>query len=185
MTHERKTMPGALIVKDAARGEVSAVFATLDTVDLDGDTYAPGAIRPGEAVVSAWNHGAALTGGSLPVGKATVRTVGNEAIADVQYFLDLEAGRSAFEVVKRLGATVEWSWQLDIRAAEPGTGSARRLITDVVPIEVSPVAQAAGVGTRTIELRSVDATAEFLRFQRRRYAEHLRGELSRIREAVR
>lgn len=45
------------------------------------------------------------------------RCARTEAIADVEYFLDLQRGREAFEVMRKLG-TVEWSWTLDVKGAE-------------------------------------------------------------------
>jgi hypothetical protein len=48
------------------------------------------------------------------VGTASVRTVGDEAVADVHYWMDMPEGRAAFEVVKRLGAAAEWSWSSDV-----------------------------------------------------------------------
>ncbi|TDD26542.1 hypothetical protein E1218_13080 [Kribbella turkmenica] len=175
---QRKNIAAELLLKDASQGLASAVFATTDQVDHDGDIYGPAALRPGVAVVSAWNHDASLTGGALPVGKATVRTAGTEFIADVEYFMDLPRGREAFEVIRKLGQ-VEWSWLLDIHSAEPATVDGRpvRKILDVTAREVSPVVQAAGVGTRTLELRSAsdDAAREFLRFQQHRYLRGVRS----------
>jgi hypothetical protein len=70
-------------------------------IDLDGDSYGSNAIRPPDNIpVSAWNHAAALTGGSLPVGVASVRVVGDEAVAAVRYFVDMPEARAAFEVVR-------------------------------------------------------------------------------------
>lgn len=158
---ERKQVTGALAVKDSVQGLVSAVFAdmTAGLVDRDGDTYDPGALRPGTGIpVSAWAHDAAYPGGSLPVGVATVRTSGVNAVADIAYWLDLPRGREAFEVVKRLGNS-QWSWTLDIHRAVP-TSTGRRIV-DVSALEVSPVLQAAGIGTRTVSAKQ--AQTELLR----------------------
>jgi hypothetical protein len=142
-------------VKDSAQGMATAVFATVspDVVDLDGDSYGPGAIRPADNIpVSPWNHASAVVGGLLPVGTASVRVVGDEAVADVRYFMDSGAGRQAFDVVRKLGASAQWSWSLDIHDTKQVTlsgGRTARQIVDVTPLEVSPVMQAAGVNTRT------------------------------------
>lgn len=189
MPHEVKTTASTLVVKDAAQGLVSAVFAdtTPTVVDHDGDVYGSGAIRAGTVPVSTWNHDSAMSG-ALPVGKATVRTVGTEAIADLEYFLDLPRGREAFEVMRKLGS-VEWSWTLDIKSAEPAHVNGRqvRRILDVAPLEVSPVLQAAGIGTRTLEVRSASnaVAVEIARYARDRHNERQRRELAAIRERVR
>lgn len=185
MSRESKVVPGEMVVKDSARGLVTAVFAALTPglVDLHGDTYGPGAIRPVKSIpVSPWNHASMATGGPLPVGKADVVISGHQALARIEYFMDLERGREAFEVVRRLDG-LEWSWGLDIRSHEPGTvdGHRVRVITDVVPLEVSPVMQAAGIGTHTVEARSASpedlGRREWMRWQRRRFAAHLSHEI--------
>lgn len=192
MTTTRKLLVGRFAVKDAVRGEVSAVFATVapQVPDLDGDVYAPGAIRPADNIpLSAWNHGSSVTGGPLPVGGAKVRTTGSEAVAEVAYWMDLPEGRAAFEAVRRLSA-VQWSWSLDIHQTKQVTlpdGRAARQIVDVTPLEVSPVMQAAGVGTRTLDVRSAasDAERELLRWVAGAHDRRVRDGLAAIRSGGR
>jgi hypothetical protein len=186
----RKLLVGRFELKDSVRGEVEAVFASVGSgvVDLDGDTYAPGAIRSADSLpVSAWNHGSSVLGGPLPVGSAKVRSTGNEAIADISYWLDQVEGRAAFEAVRRLGAAAEWSWSLDIVDAETVTladGRKARQINDVVPLEVSPVMQGAGIGTRTLTTRSAPdmAARELVRWARGAHERRVRAGLVEIRD---
>jgi hypothetical protein len=75
MSLDRKVWAGTVEVKDAARGEAVAVFASLDEVDHDGDFYAFDALRPSSNVpLSPWNHSSSTVCGSLPVGKASQAT---------------------------------------------------------------------------------------------------------------
>jgi GNAT superfamily N-acetyltransferase len=186
-----KVLPGGVVVKDSARGEVVAQFATVrpDVVDLDGDVYRDGAIRPADGVpVSSWNHGSSVLGGPLPVGSANIRVVGDQAVADIKYFLDSEDGRRAFDVVRRLGST-EWSWSLDVIDSEPVTladGRTARQINRVRALEVSPVLQGAGIGTRTLTTRSAPdmAARELVRWARASHERRVRSGLIAIRDGV-
>ena len=88
-------------IKYAERGQVEAVFAKFDVVDLDGDVTRKGAIPEGTAVViSAYNHQSHK--GALPVGKGTIHEVGNQAVLKGQFFMDTTHGRDAFLTVKAL-----------------------------------------------------------------------------------
>lgn len=139
-------------VKDADRGEVTAVFATLDVVDHDLDVTVPGAFTDGAAVrISAYGH--ASWHGSLPVGKGTIREVGREAVLEGRFFLDTAAGVDTFRVVKELGELQEWSYGYDPVEWSYGDhhdGQRVRFLRRLKVHEVSPVLLGAGVGTRTI-----------------------------------
>lgn len=144
-------------IKDADKGEVTAVFATLGVIDLDGDVTPPGAFENGAKVrVSAYGH--ASWGGALPVGKGTIREEGNEAIAELQFFMDTTSGRDTFTVVKELGELGEWSYGYDPVEYAFGEQDGRRVrfLQKLKVHEVSPVLLgAAGPGnTRTIGAKS-------------------------------
>jgi hypothetical protein len=66
-------------IKNADRGEFSAVFSTFNVVDSDGDVTHPGAFEDGaEALVSSYGHQS--WAGALPVGKGRIRqTAGGSA----------------------------------------------------------------------------------------------------------
>lgn len=144
-------------VKDAAKGEVTAVFATLGVVDKDGDVTVKGAFREGAAVaISAYNHKS--WDGALPVGRGTIHEVGNEVVLKSTFFLNTTHGRDAFETIKGLsedgGPGTEWSYGFDVEDSEvPTTKMApnhRRTLKKMAVHEVSPVMQGAGVGTRVL-----------------------------------
>ena len=142
-------------VKDADRGEVEAVFATLGVKDSDGDVTLPGAFEDGaEVVISAYGH--TSWQGLLPVGKGTIREVGDEAILSSQFFMDTQAGKDTFTVVKNLGAQGEWSYGYDPVKYSFGEhdGEQVRFLESLKVFEVSPVLLGAGVGTRTLAAKA-------------------------------
>jgi hypothetical protein len=149
-------------VKDETKGEVEAVFATLNVKDHDDDVTKPGAFENGaEVVISAYNHKS--WEGALPVGKGTIHEVGNEVIMKGRFFLNTTAGRDTFEVVKELGARQEWSYGFNVLESEPGEheGKSVRVLKRMAVHEVSPVLRGAGVGTTTRYAKSLkDEVAE-------------------------
>lgn len=148
-------------VKDAAKGEVSAVFATLNVVDKDGDVTVKGAFKDGApCVISDWNH--TSWEGARPVGKGVIREVGNEAVFEGRFFMNTTHGRDAFETVKGMsegdGPGCEWSYGFDVEDSEIPTqkmaDNHRRTLKRMKVHEVSPVMQGAGVGTRVLGVKS-------------------------------
>lgn len=144
-------------IKDADKGEIVAVFATLDVVDSDRDVTPPGAFENGAKTrISAYGHKS--WEGKLPVGKGTIREVKNEAILEGRFFLDTEAGRDTFTVVKELGedGLQEWSYGYDPVEYAFGQfeGQDVRFLNKVKVHEVSPVLLGAGVGTRVLTAKS-------------------------------
>jgi hypothetical protein len=138
-------------IKDAAKGEVSAVFSTFDVVDSDGDVTEPGAFTDGaEVAISAYGH--TSWGGALPAGKGIIRTTKSEAILEGKFFLDTTHGKDTFAVVKAMGARQQWSYGFDIEDAAPGKFDGRdvQFLKRLTVHEVSPVLVGAGVNTRTL-----------------------------------
>lgn len=156
-----KTISG-VEVKDAEKGQVSAVFSTFNVVDKDGDLTLPGAIKDGmEVVISAYGHQSHY--GALPLGKGVIRTTKTEAILDSQFFLDTTHGADAFKVVKNLGPLQEWSYSLHnvTRKSQEIDGQMVSIIEDIGLIkEVSPVLIGAGVNTRTLVAKGLKFTEE-------------------------
>lgn len=154
-------------VKDAAKGQVTAVFATLDVVDKDGDVTVKGAFTEG-AKVAISNFGHKIWEGAPPVGKGVIREVGNEAVFEGQFFMNTTHGRDAFETVKALaeddGPGTEWSYGFDVEDSEPAQkGSSygdkhRRTLKRMKVHEVSPVLIGAGVQTRVTGLKGENKT---------------------------
>jgi phage head maturation protease len=153
---EHKTLTGVSI-KDADQGLVSAVFATLNVVDADGDVTLPGAFEDGAEVrISAFGH--ASWGGALPIGKGRIREQGDEAILDGQIFLGTTHGRDHFETLKEMGSLMEWSYGFDILEASDGehtSGEKVRFLRKLKVHEVSPVMLGAGVDTRTLAVKDL------------------------------
>jgi hypothetical protein len=144
-------------IKDAEQGTVSAVFATFNVIDSDGDVTVPGAFEDGaQMAISAYGH--TSWQGALPVGIAKIRTTGTEAILDGQFFMDTEHGRDTFRTVKRLhdAGLGEWSYGYDVVKHTFGEHSGRkaRFLQKLLVHEASPVLVGAGVNTRTLAAKS-------------------------------
>lgn len=143
-------------IKSEDQGQVSAVFATLNVVDKDGDVTLPGAFREGqEAPISAYGHKS--WEGVLPVGVGRVRMRGDEAIMDGQFFMDTSHGRDAFLTVKHLGQLGQWSYGYDVLDSEPGEfkGRSVRYLKQQHIHEFSPTLIGAGVNTRTLATKGL------------------------------
>lgn len=143
-------------IKNADRGEVSAVFSTFNVVDSDGDVTLPGAFSDGEEVlISSYGH--TSWQGALPVGKGRIRSTKSEAILDGQFFMDTSHGRDTFAVVKALGGSQQWSYGFDTLDSEPGKFDGRdvKMLKRLKVHEVSPVLIGAGVNTRTLAVKAL------------------------------
>jgi HK97 family phage prohead protease len=142
-------------VKDADKGEVTAVFSTFDVIDSDMDVTKAGAFADGAPVViSAYGH--ASWSGALPVGKGVIRAGAKEAVLDGSFFMNTTQGRDTFEAVKELGSLGEWSYGYDATKYSFGEheGKQVRFLEELKVHEVSPVLMGAGVGTRTLSAKS-------------------------------
>ncbi|MEU8279554.1 HK97 family phage prohead protease [Microbispora bryophytorum] len=142
-------------IKDADKGEVSAIFSTFDVIDSDWDVTKSGAFEDGATVpISAYGHTSWM--GALPVGKGSIRTTAKEAILDGQFFMDTQAGRDTFLVVKELGELGQWSYGYDPVKYSYGEHEGRqvRFLEQLKVHEVAPVLLGAGVGTRTLGAKS-------------------------------
>ena len=140
-------------LKDEGTG--TAVFATLNAVDKDGDFTLPNAFGEQKAkLVAAHDWSAA------PIGVANIREVGNEAIADFSFNLSMESAKEWYESLKfsySNGVTQEFSYGFDIleedhEAAEQN--QAKRGLKKLKVHEVSPVMIGAGNGTRLVGVKS-------------------------------
>lgn len=157
---ETKSFAGQLEIKDAARGIVEAVVATLGCVDRDGDVLTDNAFpAPAPVKGSSYGHNV-VTDGAPPVSKGNITVRGNKAIYNGQYYMKTQAGRDAFAFVQEEGSDCPWSFGFprDSVKTSPMTDywkarNARRIITSLIPIEVSPVFQAAGISTGTLSAK--------------------------------
>jgi hypothetical protein len=142
-------------IKSADKGEVSAVFATFNVKDKDGDVTLPGAFEDGaEVIVSSYQH--TSWQGALPVGQGRIRTTKTEAILDAKFFMDTTSGRDTFAVIKALGPRQQWSYGFDTLEADRGKfqGEEVQFLKKMLVHEVSPVLVGAGVNTRTLAAKA-------------------------------
>lgn len=156
---EIKALSGVEI-KSMSEGRVTARFATYNELDYHGDITRKGAFQNDqEVVVSSYNH--TSWGGALPVGKARVRDGGDGVYADIQFFMNTQAGRDTFETVKEVGSLQQWSYGFDIEKKSEGTIKSEdgerevpvRYIEKVKVHEVSPVLLGAGKSTATVAVK--------------------------------
>jgi hypothetical protein len=166
----RKVSAAGFGVKAAdSLGQASAIIATYGIPDLDRDVVVPGAIPDGTQVpVSPYNH-SSLQGVALPVGLATVRTEGNQAIADLVFNMETAAGRDVWSMIKQLGPVMEYSWGFRVTDSERGADESGPVtyLKAVDLIEVSPVIRGASINTGTIPGSVKESMLrEFLRYVR-------------------
>ena len=158
MKLERKTVAG-IILKADEKGSGTAVIATLNVVDKDGDVTLPGAFGTQHAkIVPAhdWQH--------VPIGKASIREEGNKVLADFKLNLNIEAARDWHESLKHDIADgnplQEWSYGFAIEDAGFGEheGQEVRFIKAMKVHEISPVMVGAGVDTRTVSVKGAEGS---------------------------
>ncbi|GGV64525.1 HK97 family phage prohead protease [Streptomyces massasporeus] len=173
---ERKTYEAADVElkSTGTRGEVLAAFSIFNEVDSDADVVLPEAIPHGiEVPMSAFNHKS--WEGALPVGKGVVSVDSRRATFTAKFF-DTTGGRDTYETLRQLGPLAQWSWGFDVTESERGTFEGRRVrfIKRVRLYEVSPVLVGANQNTRTLAIKSADATrADLLRIRENLYREVL------------
>jgi hypothetical protein len=147
----RKTL--TLDLKADSEGEFSAVFATFDVVDHDGDVTRRGAFTEGaEVIIGAFGHDTT----SLPVGKGVIRQTNEAALVYGKFFLDTPHGQQTYQTVKNLGALQEWSYTYSPTKRSFGefNGQQVRFLEEVKVYSVDPVLAGAGIGTRTTGIKS-------------------------------
>lgn len=154
---------GAFEVKDAAKGEVEAVIATLNVVDKDRDVILPGAVADGAKVKISW-YGHDAVFGEMPVGKGHLETRGDRLILKGRYFLTTARGADAFATLKELGEDQQWSFGFHVteRRDPPEewlAQGAKQMLAKLAPFEVSPVMIGAGIGTQTLAMKGQDPPA--------------------------
>lgn len=150
-------------LEDPEAGTFEAVVATLGVVDHDKDYIRQTAIKEGaRVVVSSYGHSAVF--GHRPAGKGTMHIVGDHAVARGKLFMSTTEGKETRNYLLEMGEDAEWSFGYDpIGAERPGPAEkalgAERVLTTLDTFEVSPVLRGAGIGTRTLGVKSA-ATAQ-------------------------
>jgi len=146
--------------EDSDKGLVTAMFAQMGVVDRGGDIIEKGAFGEQDVVVSAFNHASyGFMSGDLPVGKGRIFEKGDEAIAELQFFLNTEGGKEHFETIKAMGGLQEYSFGFQVTKTgelsdEMRKAGVDRVIKSVDVFEVSPVFLGEGINTRTLALKS-------------------------------
>lgn len=149
-------------IKDEEKGEIEAVFATVDVVDKDHDIIRPAAIVEGaKAKLSDYAHSAVF--GAAPVGKGTMHQVKNKAVFRGHYFMSTTRGVEAFRTLKEIGPDQEWSFGYQVMGWEEPEEEDRkkgawRILTKLDAFEISPVLRGAGLGTRTVSVKAAGAS---------------------------
>lgn len=162
-------------VKQTGEGRVQAVFATMNVIDKDGDVTIPGAFGEQEVVIVP-----AHNWGSVPLGKGTIREIGEEAIADLRFNLESQTAAEWFSALKfdlENGTKLqEWSYGFTVKESEWGDheGERVRFLKRMDVHEVSPVLVGAGENTRTLAVKSAN--------DRRPLGEQIKGVLEDVRD---
>lgn len=154
---ERKKL--TVQIKDGEKGIVTAAFAKLGVMDLDGDITLPGAFGSQKVGVSAYGHN--TWSGTLPIGRGSISEKDGEAVAELKLFMSTVNGREHFEVIKGMGDLQEWSYGFDVKETGEVTEDmrqqgVRRVLKKLRVFEISPVLRGAGVDTRTTSVKSGD-----------------------------
>ncbi len=153
MKKEFKTFKPIDLKFDDEQGTFSAVFATMNVVDADGDLTIPGAFGKQDVVIGAYAHNSWY--GELPVGKGSIHEEGDLAIVEGQFFLDTENGKNTYGVIKGMKELQEWSYSLpeiDYEYREED-GESIRILKRIVVNEVSPCLMGSGIDTRTLDVK--------------------------------
>lgn len=144
-------------VKAVGDGKVTAVFSTLNTIDKDQDVTLPGAFGAQKAKISP-AHDWAEPG----MGVADIREEGNEAIAEMKFYLDMASASEWYKSIKNNfdnGVPQEYSYGYDVLDSGQGTFGDKpvRFLKSLKVHEVSPVMIGAGVNTRTMAAKYAGA----------------------------
>jgi hypothetical protein len=134
-------------------GTGTAVVATLNVIDKDGDITLPGAF--GEQTIKVqpahdWSAPA--------IGTATIYETATEARADFKFNLNMTSGREWYESMKFAMANntpTEWSYGFNVLEEDWRTVDGRQVrgLLKLKVHEISPVLVGAGVNTRTLSLK--------------------------------
>lgn len=154
---DRKSV-GRVEVKDADKGTFVALIATFNQIDSDGDVTLPGAFPEGKRVpVSSYGH--TSWDGKLPVGSAVLKQTRTEAVAEGRFYVDTSHGADTWSTLKSMqedGTPSEWSYGYDPKDSAPGEFQKQkvRFLKALDVFEVSPTLRGAGIGTRTLDIKS-------------------------------
>jgi len=136
-------------------GDISLAFSRFNVIDSDQDVTFAGSMPTGKAVpMSAYGH--TSWDGAPPTGKGIVSERGDLGVFDGSFFMETDQGRNAYHTTKAMAELQEWSYGYAVLDGGPGTfdGKSVRELRKLDVFEVSPVLKGAGVGTRTLAIKS-------------------------------
>ncbi len=144
------------------KGSVEAVFSVYNNVDSDGDVVVPGAVKSGFAnnqvpmvFAHKWDQ---------PIGKGVIEEKNDSAVFKGSFFMDTEAGKEAYNLVKSMGDLQQWSFGFRVNDSEVGkvqkddSETQARFLKDLTVYEVSPVLVGANQETYTLAIKTGEDT---------------------------
>jgi HK97 family phage prohead protease len=144
------------------KGSVEAVFSVYNNVDSDGDVVVRGAVKSGFAnnqvpmvFAHKWDQ---------PIGKGVIEEKEDSAVFKGSFFMDTEAGKEAYNLVKSMGDLQQWSFGFRVNDSEVGkvqkddSETQARFLKDLTVYEVSPVLVGANQETYTLAIKSGEDT---------------------------
>ena len=144
------------------KGSVEAVFSVYNNVDSDGDVVVPGAVKSGFAnnqvpmvFAHKWDQ---------PIGKGVIEEKEDSAVFKGSFFMDTEAGKEAYNLVKSMGDLQQWSFGFRVNDSEVGklqkddSETQARFLKDLTVYEVSPVLVGANQETYTLAIKTGEDT---------------------------
>lgn len=185
----KSAKPLSFSLDESKEGDVLVAFAKADgtTVDSDGHITDPGAFPTKSVPISSYGHTSwPDKGARLPTGIADIGEEGGEARAKGHFLVDTTHGRDTYLTVKALGALQEWSYGYRIldhtreKLSSAKAGVVLRLKKLDVR-EISPTLVGAGIGTRTMAIKSADEEGPLAGLP---YAEHLERVLLEVGDVV-
>ena len=147
------------------KGQVEAVFSVFNNVDSDGDVVVPGAVKSGfkdtqvpMVFAHKWDQ---------PIGKGSIVQDDDKAVFKGSFFMETEAGKEAYNLVKSMGDLQQWSFGFRVddsevapfkKSDEPGDEYDVRYLKELTVYEVSPVLVGANQETYTLAIKSGEDT---------------------------
>jgi HK97 family phage prohead protease len=156
--YEKEVKNIDLEIKSETEGKVSAVFSVFNSLDSDGDIVLPGSIKSGfksGSVPMVWAHK-----WDMPIGKGSIKSDGDKATFEGEFFMDTESGKEAYKIVKNMADMQQWSFGYRVNDAERGKigegdeEKDARFLKDLTVFEVSPVLVGANQDTYTMAIKS-------------------------------
>ena len=136
---------------------VTARFATLGVVDMDGDIIEPGAIGEQDVFMGAYNHDFAM----LPPGMGATYETEDEALFRGEFF-DTWSGDEHYKTIKAAGGQMDWSFRFFVEEGgfETRAGEDYYVIRKARVTHVAPVESGAGINTGTLDVKSCGPACE-------------------------